>query len=840
LAIDPSLLIMVGGVLFAALAGYFFGKRSPASARESPRAGASGSESSVEQLFSDAPIGYLEVDREGIIQWVNECECALRGLSKEQIVGKAYWELKEGDQQQVAQQSFSSVLTSDSEIPCRDQYVRPDGRMVIADVYKHRLLDRSGRVTGIRFASADITENTRAEQEVVKTTQELKAIFDAFPDSFVRLDAKHVVLDYKGSQTSDLDLKMPGRRVEEALAGEAGERIGKAVDQVIRTHTTVAVEFPLKVQGQPQFFEARLALVNWTEVIALIRNVTDRKAADDQLKEFAQELQHKNDQLADALIAAREVTRFKTRFLANMSHEIRTPMNGVLGMTELLLETPLSEEQSDYARSVSDSCHALISLVDDVMDLSKMESGKFAIENVAFDLRDAVERVMQPLSAAAQAKGIEMVADISADLPNSVRGDPGRFRQVLGNLVGNAVKFTDKGRISLRAELAGEMEGAFTLRFVIRDTGIGVTPEQIPSLFESFVQVDNSSTRNYGGTGLGLAIAKQLVEIMRGEIGAESTPGQGSTFWFTAVFEKQEAERAVDRQPPLDLKKYRVLLIEESASERVQIRARLEAWGAICEELAAQDSSPVDARRPPASHRRPFDIVRLAMDMQGQDGLVIGHAIKSDAQIGRTILIGLTGPAKRGHGPVLRAVGFDGHVQKPVLPADLRDTIGEAIATAEKRAPISPSVLRPVEKPRTEQRRTGSSRILLVEDDDVNQKYLLRALQRNGFHADLAVDGRRAVDAVMKSEYDLVLMDVQMPRMDGLEATAQIRFREGSNRHTPIVGLTANALPGDRERCLAAGMDDYLSKPVSVEQLKNTIGHWVGEDALEPEKHLAS
>ncbi|HTA71229.1 MAG TPA: response regulator [Bryobacteraceae bacterium] len=836
---DPSLLIMVGGVLFAALAGYFLGRRSPAASRESPRAGTSGSETSVQQLFADAPIGYLEIDREGIVQWVNACECALRGLPKEQIVGKAYWELKEGDQQQLVQQSFSSMLASDSDVPCRDQYVRPDGRIVIADVYKHRLMDRNGRVSGIRFASADITENTRAEQEVVKTTQELKAIFDAFPDSFVRLDAKHVVLDYKGSQASDLDLKMPGRRVEETLAGEAGERIGKAVDQVIRTHTTVAVEFPLTVQGQPQFFEARLALVNWTEVIALIRNVTDRKAADDQLKEFAQELQHKNDQLADALIAAREVTRFKTRFLANMSHEIRTPMNGVLGMTELLLETPLSEEQSDYARSVSDSCHALISLVDDVLDLSKMESGKFAIENVAFDLRDALERVMQPHVAAAQVKGVEMVADISADLPHSVRGDPGRFRQVLGNLLGNAVKFTDKGRISLRAELAGQMEGAFTLRFVIKDTGIGVTPEQIPSLFESFVQVDNSSTRHYGGTGLGLAIAKQLVEIMRGEIGAESTPGQGSTFWFTAVFEKQEAERAVDTQPPLDLKKYRVLLLEDSASERVQIRARLEAWGAICEELAAQDSSPVEVLRNAASNGRPFDIVLLAMDMQGQDGLVIGHAIKSDPQVGNAILIGLTGPAKRGHGPVLRAVGFDGHVQKPVLAADLRDTIGEAIATAEKRAGISP-VLRPPEKPRTEHRRTGSSRILLVEDDDVNQKYVLRVLQRNGIHADLAIDGRRAVDAVMKSDYDLVLMDVQMPRMDGLEATAQIRFREGTNRHTPIVGLTANALPGDRERCLAAGMDDYLSKPVSVEQLKNAIGQWVGEDALEPEKHLAS
>jgi two-component system sensor histidine kinase/response regulator len=836
---DPTLLMMLGAVPFAAVAGYFFGRRSPASGRELPRS-VTKSESNVEELFADAPIGYLEVDREGIVQWANECECALRGLPKEQIVGKAYWELRVGEDEQVAHQSFSGELAADSEGPRREQYARADGRVVITDVYKHRLLDRHGRVTGIRFASADITENTRAEQEVVKTTQELKAIFDAFPDSFVRLDTKHVILDYKGSESSDWDLKMPGRRVEEVLPGEAGQCLGKAVDQVMRTHSTVSVEFPLMVRDQPQFFEARLASVHWTEVIALIRNVTDRKAADDQLKEFAQELQHKNDQLADALIAAREVTRFKTRFLANMSHEIRTPMNGVLGMTELLLETPMSEEQADYARAVSDSCHALIGLVDDVLDLSKMESGKFAIENVAFDLRAAIDQAMQPQSAAAQVKGVEMVSEVSANLPSSVRGDPGRFRQVLGNLLSNAVKFTDKGRISLRAELAGEMEGAFTLRFVIQDTGIGVTAEQIPSLFESFVQVDNSSTRNYGGAGLGLAIAKQLVEIMRGEIGAESVPGQGSTFWFTAVFEKQEAERTADTQPPLDLKKYRVLLIEDSTSERTQIRARLEAWGAICEEPAAHDSSPVEALRSAASNGRPINVVLVAMDMQGQDGLVIGHAIKSDPQVGNTILIGLTGAAMRGHGPVLRAVGFDGHVQKPVLAADLRDTIGEAIATAEKRTKISPNVLEPAEKFRTEHHRTGGSRILLVEDDDVNQKYVLRVLQRNGFQADLAVDGRRAVDAVMKSEYDLVLMDVQMPRMDGLEATAQIRFREGSNRHTPIVGLTANALPGDRERCLAAGMDDYLSKPVSVEQLKNAIGQWVGEDALVPERHLTS
>src|SRR5579872_549283 len=306
---DPSLLYMAGVVVFAALAGYFVGRRSNARTKQ-PRPTATRSEAKVEELFADAPIGYLEVDKEGIVQWANRCECALRGLPSEQMVGKAYWELKEGDDQRVAQQSFSSELASDSDVPRREQYVRPDGRVLTADIYKHRLMDRYQRVTGMRFASIDITESTRAEQEVVKTTQELKAIFDAFPDSFLRLDAKHVILDYKGSQTADLDLGTPGRRIEEALAGGAGECIGKAVDQVMRTHTTVSVEFPFTAQGKSLFFEARLASVHWSEVIALIRNVTDRKAADDQLKEFAQELQAKNDQLADALIAAREVTRF--------------------------------------------------------------------------------------------------------------------------------------------------------------------------------------------------------------------------------------------------------------------------------------------------------------------------------------------------------------------------------------------------------------------------------------------------------------------------------------------------------------------------------------------------
>jgi two-component system sensor histidine kinase/response regulator len=491
-----------------------------------------------------------------------------------------------------------------------------------------------------------------------------------------------------------------------------------------------------------------------------------------------------------------------------------------------MLETPLNPEQCDYARSIRSSCDSLIRLVDNVLDLSKMESGKFTIENTTFDLRKTIEALMHAVETPARAKGIEISCEVAPNVPHSLRGDLVRFRQVLGNLVDNSVKFTDRGRISLRAELAGEMEGAYSLLFVIQDTGIGVPPEKVPRLFDSFVQGDDSSTRSYGGTGLGLAIAKQLVEMMRGEIGFDSKPGQGSTFWFTAVFDKPEAaEHSAESSEAnycLNLRNTRILIAEENVPERAQIRRLLETWGATCEELAL-GRTVLDTLREAAAAGRPFQTALIATNLQDQGALLTPPAIQSDSLVKDTILIALTDATMRGHGPVLRAVGFRGYVQKPVLTSDLRDTIGEALAVSDKGGSQPASGNYPLDSPPPA---PGAPRILLVEDDDVNQKYVMRVLQRHGFHADLAVDGRRAVDAVMKNRYDLVLMDVQMPRMDGLEATAQIRFKEGHDRHTPIVGLTANAMAGDRERFLASGMDDYLSKPVKIEQLLAAIQRW--------------
>jgi two-component system sensor histidine kinase/response regulator len=825
---DLSALLLLALVGIAAPLGYYFGKRGADAAHANSQK-KDEPEPALESLFSEAPLGYLEVDTEGIVRRVNREECSLRGLAEDQLVGKPIWNLNKAGDQTVSQEAFPAELRSSDIEPKRIKFTRPNGVVVFTEVHKRALRDRSGRIAGARYGTVDITAHAKAEEEVLKTTQELKAIFDAFPDVFLRLDAQHMILDYQGPKTGELALNAPGRNIRDVLPDEAGDALAKTIDKVMRTHSPAAVELSVTVQGKPRIFEARLASIHWTEVIALIRNITEQKLAVETLKEFARELQDKNDQLADALITAREATRFKSRFLANMSHEIRTPMNGVLGMTQLLLETSLNREQNDFARSIQTSCDSLIRLVDNVLDLSKMESGKFTIENVVFDLRKTIDEVVQPVAVAARAKGIEVESQINSNAPASVRGDLVRFRQVLGNLLDNALKFTSQGSILLRAELAGEMEDACTLRIIIQDTGIGVPQQQVSHLFDSFVQGDDSSTRTYGGAGLGLAIAKQLVEMLRGEIGFDSQPGQGSTFWFTAVFEKPEtdslAETGQDGKTQLNLRDVRVLLVEDNVSERAQICRHLETWGATCDELP-RSASVIDAIRSAAVGGLPFQMVFIATDIQDQGGLLIGPAIKSDARLANTLLIALTDATMRGHGQVLRAVGFNGYVQKPVLTADLRDTIAEVMAGWERKEHTVVDA-EPAPVPASNAALPGAARILLAEDDDINQKYVMRVLQRHGFHAELAVDGKRAVEAVLKNRYDLVLMDVQMPRMDGLEATAQIRFREGNDRHTPIVGLTANAMTGDRERFLAAGMDDYLSKPVKIEQLLSAIHQWV-------------
>lgn len=785
------------------------------------------------EVLEKTPVGYLQTDREGVVLRVNKAECAFRGLRREELLGKRLWELDAPAEQDKTRDRFSEALKSDEPVNFRRKYERRGAGDAIVDIQLCQLREGGG-ATGVLGVSIDTSDRAEAEEQALQTSGELRAIFSAFPDAFLRLDPSGRILDYKTSAASRFELPSKGsvgQQLQSVLPGDGGPLVGKAIAELQRNRTTSSAEFRIDgEEGGHDWFEVRLAPINWNETLALVRNITAKKQAEEQAEHAAFELQAKNQELADALVTAREATRLKNRFLANMSHEIRTPINGVMGMIELLLDTHLNEEQRDYSEAAKQSADRLLKVVSDVLDISTIEAGKLSFEPVSFDLRDLIERLSASYSPLAARKGLTLDARIHSDIPRVVKGDPNRLQQVLSNLLDNAIKFTETGRVSVRVEQMAVDQDSQTLRFLVEDTGPGITEQGLPSLFESFVQGDGSTTRKHGGTGLGLAISKHLVQMMGGEIGVDSQPGQGSTFSFTAVFEKPGADVLPEGDAPAGLHNVRVLVAEYDEASRALLRQHLSFWG--CRHLEVSSGKRVSNElRQAALEGHPFRLALLSLDMPDEDGVSIAHVIKSDPVIQNTLLVAVVPTSMRGDGAALRAIGFSSYVQKPVRPGDLYETLLEQIQADD------PAVARP----RLPVRRPGDplkltrhpTRILLAEDDAINQKLVLRILEKAGIEADAVFDGRRAVEAATQKEYDVVLMDVQMPKMDGLEATAQIRFREGTGRHTPILALTANAMPGDRERCLAAGMDDYLSKPVSLEALQDAIQRWLPQDTAD-------
>ncbi|MBZ5611872.1 MAG: response regulator [Acidobacteriia bacterium] len=673
----------------------------------------------VNDLFETAPAGYIEIDRQGIVQRVNRQYLKLVGKEKLEVMGKHYVELlPPSDRQRHREQLKNRISTHTALLPYQWEYLRADNTKVILEVHEEVLRDRFGYVVGMRMAAIDVTERKKSDEEAYQIATELRALFQAFPDLFLRVDREAKVLDAKGGQNSDQFLsaeKLLGHNLQEILPANAGAQFLEALDKVRRTTTMEIVEFDLDGRLGQQVYEIRVLPLDWEQWIAVVRNITARKIDEQKLKEYAQELEHKNQELESALVTAREATQLKSRFLANMSHEIRTPMNGVLGMTDFLLGTSLSGEQQEYAESIKRSASSLLGLINDILDISRIEAGKLRVDHVAFNLKTILEETVSLFALQARAKGLEFVSDVGDGLPDGAVGDPDRLRQVLTNLLGNAIKFTERGTIGLAVEFLGEAGDRISARFIVHDTGIGIPKEHQEKVFERFMQADNSSTRKYGGTGLGLAISKQLVELLGGKIGVDSEPESGSRFWFTAFFGKAD---------PADLP------------------------------AATAPSSPVAKTTAPAP--------------------------------------------------------------KPALQIEkLEEPVAAPAQKSAGLAKLTAAVL------------GQSQRILLAEDNEINQRITLRLLKKLGLAADAVVNGREAVEALGKGKYGLILMDCQMPEMDGFEATALIRHREGRERHTPICALTANAMEGDRERCLAAGMDDYISKPVSLEKLQEAIDRWI-------------
>jgi Amt family ammonium transporter len=549
-----------------------------------------------------------------------------------------------------------------------------------------------------------------------------------------------------------------------------------------------------------------------------IEDITQRKRAEEEERRAKQD--------AEAARASAEAANVaKSDFLANMSHEIRTPLNGVIGMTELLLTTSLSSQQARYAQVIKSSSDALLSLINQILDFSKIEAGKLELEEADFDLQFVVEEVMGVLAQKAAEKGLELACKVEPTLRTRVRGDGDRLRQVLMNLVNNAIKFTPRGEVVLRVSNALEPSGGSSdpgderarIRFEVIDTGPGIPPSRLDRLFKSFSQVDASVTRRYGGSGLGLAISKQLVELMGGQIGVNSEPGKGSTFWFTLALQSQPARA----EKPPSLRGHRVLTVDDNLTQCRVLQEQLRAWE-LDAQVATSGAEAIELLRSEAAAGRPFQAAILDLNMPGMNGVELARALRDHPITLALPLILMSGVETRLDAPEIASLKFVRGLIKPIRQSVLFDTLMKALAGPARPTAGPAAEFKPSPASRKPPR---STRILLAEDMEVNQFVATEILARDGYTCDIAATGREAVDAVMAGRYDVVLMDCQMPEMSGLEAAEAIREHEratGAPR-APIIALTANAVKGDRERCLAAGMDDYLTKPLDPARLFKMI-----------------
>ena len=728
------------------------------------------------------------------------------------------------------------------------------------------LKDESGSVFGYQGIARDVTLQKEAEEAIRDAQQRLEDIIEFLPDATLVIDREGRVIAWNRAIEALTGVRKKdilGKGDHEYALSFYGERRPILVDLALHPRPEMEPSYAgiYRKEGvlfgesyTPNLPGGNLYLSGTASVlkdakgdivaaIECIRDNTQSKTMEANLLETNRHLEEATVRANDMAAQAEMASIAKSEFLANMSHEIRTPMNGVIGMTGLLLDTHLNEEQRRYADIVRISAESLLGLINDILDFSKIEAKKLDLEALDFDLSSLMEDFTAVLSMRAHEKGLELFCNIDSDVPTLLRGDPGRLRQVLTNLGANALKFTHRGEVSIRVSAADEKarthDNDVLLRFSVRDTGIGIPEDKIGALFDKFVQVDASTTRKYGGTGLGLAIAKQLAELMGGRIGVESKKGHGSEFWFTARFGRQAEKIRRQSIPPADLNGVRALIVDDNATSREILDKHLTAWGMRPSE-AKDGPEALRALNQAVDAQDPFRVVLIDMQMPGMDGAALGRAIQQDDRLAGARMVMLTSLGTRGDARKFEKIGFAAYAAKPVRHDELRTVLSLALRDrVDAGEAVQAIATRHTAREILNRFKDRKARILLAEDNITNQQVALGILKKLGLRADAVANGAEAVRAIETIPYDLVLMDVQMPEMDGLEATRIIRNSTpesgvhpvaGSRipiSRIPIIAMTAHAMQGDRERCLEAGMNDYISKPVAPLTLAEVLEKWL-------------